>query len=186
MKTAKTYFSILRLARRISAMHGRRLARNRHGAAAVEFAMIAPMFLMILFAIIETALYFLASEVLEAATQKTARLVLTGQAQAASLTKDTFKTALCGNIPALLDCGKVVVDVRLATSFSLANTGDMLNGSGQIDTAGAVYTPGVSGSIVVVRVAYEWPVVIKTLGYSMADMASGNRLMQSSTAFKNE
>ncbi len=178
--------SIFGLARRKSALCARRIGRDKRGSAAVEFAMIAPLFLMILFAIIESALYFLASEVLESATQKTARLVLTGQAQSAGMTAANFKSNLCLTTEPLFDCSKIVVDVRLATSFGGANTGSMLNGSGDIDSAGATYNPGTSGSIVVIRVAYAWPIFVKTLGLNMADMASGNRLIQTSTAFKNE
>ena len=46
----------------------RRFARNQDGAAAVEFGLVAAPFLALLFAILETALVFLASEVLETAT----------------------------------------------------------------------------------------------------------------------
>ena len=47
----------------------RRFRRNRRGSAVVEFAMVAPMFIALLFAIIETAMVFYASQVLETATQ---------------------------------------------------------------------------------------------------------------------
>ena len=43
----------------------RRFRRNRGGSAVVEFALVAPMFFALLFAIIETALMFFASQVLE-------------------------------------------------------------------------------------------------------------------------
>lgn len=62
----------------------RRFRENRTGASAVEFALIAPIFLVLLFAIIETALMFFASQVLETMTQDAARMILTGQAQTAN------------------------------------------------------------------------------------------------------
>jgi len=43
----------------------RRFRRNRGGSAVVEFALVAPLFFALLFAIIETALMFFASQVLE-------------------------------------------------------------------------------------------------------------------------
>ena len=47
----------------------RRFRRNRRAAAAVEFALVAPLFFVLLFAIIEVALVFFASQVLETVTQ---------------------------------------------------------------------------------------------------------------------
>src|SRR3954467_9863935 len=58
-----------------------RFRGNRRGSAVVEFALVAPMFFALLFAIIETAIMFFASQVLETVTQNSARVILTGQAQ---------------------------------------------------------------------------------------------------------
>ena len=51
----------------------RRFRRNRRGSAAVEFALVAPVFFALLFAIIETAIVFFAGQVLETITQNSAR-----------------------------------------------------------------------------------------------------------------
>src|SRR5215467_4655352 len=102
----------------------RRFGRNGRGSAVVEFALVAPMFFALLFAIIETALMFFASQVLETITQNSARVVLTGQAQSGSVascavnsvsspcTQATFKQYVCNQIPALFDCNSLVVDVE--------------------------------------------------------------------------
>ena len=58
---------------------------DRRGAAAVEFALVAPPFLALLFAILELALVFFASQALETVTQDSSRLIMTGQAQTAGL-----------------------------------------------------------------------------------------------------
>ncbi|MBW8857368.1 MAG: pilus assembly protein, partial [Bradyrhizobium sp.] len=55
----------------------RRFRRNRRGSAAVEFALVAPVFFAVLFAIIELALVFFASQILETVTQDTSRLIMT-------------------------------------------------------------------------------------------------------------
>ena len=62
----------------------RRFRSNRRGSVAVEFSLIALPFFALLFAIIETALVFFASQVLETAVQDSSRLILTGQAQTAA------------------------------------------------------------------------------------------------------
>jgi Flp pilus assembly protein TadG len=56
----------------------RRFRRNRRGSAAVEFALVAPVFFALLFAIIETSIVFFAGQVLETITQDAARTILTG------------------------------------------------------------------------------------------------------------
>jgi Flp pilus assembly protein TadG len=56
----------------------RQFRRNRGGSAAVEFALVAPMFFALLFAIIETALVFFAGQVLETVNQNSARMIMTG------------------------------------------------------------------------------------------------------------
>jgi len=63
----------------------RRFRRNRRGSAALQFALVAPVFFALLFAIIETAIMFFATQLLETYTQQAARLVLTGQAQNGTL-----------------------------------------------------------------------------------------------------
>ena len=64
----------------------RRFRRNRRGTAAVEFALIAPVFFGMLYAIIEAAIVFFAGQVLEQATAESARLMLTHQAQDSAMT----------------------------------------------------------------------------------------------------
>src|SRR4030081_1217221 len=90
----------------------RRFRRNRRGSAAVEFALVAPVFFALLFAIIETAIVFFASQVLETITQNSARMILTGQAQTAAYTQAQFQTYVCSQIPALFTCANVYVDVE--------------------------------------------------------------------------
>ena len=62
----------------------RRFARRDDGVAAVEFGMVAAPFLALMFAIMETAIVFFASQTLETAVADSARLIMTGQAQTQS------------------------------------------------------------------------------------------------------
>ena len=96
----------------------RRFRRNRKGAAALEFAILAPIFFALLFAIIETALMFFAAQVLENVTQDSARMVLTGQAQTATYTRTQFANYVCTRVPALFTCANISVDVQSYSSFS--------------------------------------------------------------------
>lgn len=173
-----------------------RFRSNRRGSAAVEFALVAPMFFALLFAILETALVFLASQVLENITFNSARILLTGQAQTGTVTtcqttpgvalacdQTTFKAYVCSQIPALFDCSKLFVDVVSTTSFgalSLTDYGD----SCSFNPSGVQYSPGTSGQVVVVRLFYQWPLVVTGLGYNIG--CSNKRLLVATAAFKNE
>src|SRR3982751_4753908 len=94
-----------------------RFRRNGRGSAVVEFALVAPMFFALLFAIIETALMFFASQVLETVTQDSARQIMTGQAQNAAMTQAKFKTLVCSKVAALFDCNGISVDIQSYTAF---------------------------------------------------------------------
>ena len=82
----------------------RRFRRNRRGSAAVEFALVAPLFFGLLFAIIELAMVFFASQVLETATQDSARMM------------SSMADFLEGRVPGLevrrLSAGNVSVRIR--------------------------------------------------------------------------
>ncbi|MBC9879280.1 pilus assembly protein [Bradyrhizobium sp. INPA01-394B] len=174
-----------------------RFRGNRRGSAAVEFALVAPVFFALLFAIIETALMFFASQVLETVAQNSARVVLTGQAQSGSVascavnsvstpcTQATFKTYVCSQIPALFDCNSLVVDVESYSSFSAISLANF--NACNFDSTNMGYNPGTSGQPVVVRLYYKWPLFVTGLGYNLACSASNNtRLLVATAAFQNE
>lgn len=175
----------------------RRFRGNRRGSAAVEFALVAPIFFALLFAIIETALMFFAGQVLETITQNSARVVLTGQAQSGTVTacavsnvstpctQTTFKAYVCTQIPALFDCNNLYVDVTSFSSFSAVTLASHIDGSGNFDTTTS-YSPGSAGDIVVVRLFYQWPLFVTGLGYNISNLTGSKRLLVATAAFKNE
>ncbi|OAF12245.1 pilus assembly protein TadG [Bradyrhizobium centrolobii] len=177
----------------------RRFRGNRRGSAAVEFALVAPMFFALLFAIIETALMFFASQVLETVTQNSARVVLTGQAQSGSVaacavnsvstpcTQATFKAYVCSQIPALFDCDSLYVDVEsYSNSFASVTLSSHIDGTGKFDPSGMGYNPGTAGQVVVVRMFYQWPLFVTGLGYNIANLSGNKRLLVATAAFQNE
>jgi Flp pilus assembly protein TadG len=164
----------------------RRFRRNRRGSVAVEFALVAPVFFALLFAIIETAMVFFASQVLETVTQDSARMIMTGQAQSAAYTQAQFKSYLCGRIVALFDCTNgIYIDVQSYTAFATVNIVDPID-SGKNFLPAMNYNPGSAGDIVVVRVFYQWPLFVTGLGYNIANLTGSKRLLTATAAFKNE
>jgi Flp pilus assembly protein TadG len=163
----------------------RRFRRSRRGSAVVQFALVAPVFFALLFAIIETALMFFASQVLETITQNSARMILTGQAQTAAYTQSQFQTYVCNQIPALFSCSGVYVDVESYSSFTAVTINSQIDGSGNFIN-NMQYSPGGPGDIVVVRLFYQWPIFVTTLGYNISNMSGNKRLLVATAAFQNE
>src|SRR6201990_3418995 len=126
----------------------RRFRRNRRGSAAVEFALVAPVFFALLFATIEPAIVFFAGQVLETVTQDSARFIMTGQAQTGGYSQSQFKTYVCGKIGVLVDCvNGVYVDVQSYPGFSNVSISDPIDG-GKNFVSPNNYNPGGPGDIV--------------------------------------
>jgi Flp pilus assembly protein TadG len=164
----------------------RRFRRNRRGSAAVEFALVAPIFFAVLFAIIELALVFFASQMLETVTQDTSRLVMTGQAQKAEYTQAKFKEEVCAKLTVMFDCvNGVSIDVQSYKAFSAVNIADPID-AGKNFVPPNNYLPGGPGDIVVVRLFYKWPLFVTGLGFNPANIAGNKRLLTATAAFQNE
>ena len=164
----------------------RRFRRNHRGSAAVEFALVAPLFFGLLFAIIELALIFFASQVLETVTQDSARVIMTGQAQSSAYTQAQFKNLVCSKVVALFDCTNgVSIDVQSYSAFGSVNIADPID-AGKNFVAPNNYLPGGPGDIVVVRVFYQWPLLVTGLGFNPANLSGSKRLLTATAAFQNE
>jgi len=173
-------------ARMMDARMLRRFARREDGAAAVEFAIVAAPFLALMFAIMETALVFFASQTLETAVADSARLIMTGQAQTKSYDAAAFKTAVCAKINGLFDCaGGLQIDVKTYTSFGSVDNSKPVDANGNLKTNFG-YQPGGPGDIVVVRLMYLWPVYASLLGFDLGNMSGSKRLIMATAAFRNE
>jgi Flp pilus assembly protein TadG len=162
----------------------RRFRRNRRGSAAVEFALVAPIFFALLFAIMETALVFFASQVLETGVQDTGRLLYTSQGTNAV----DFKQNLCDRVTVLLSCADVCVDVRSYDAGTPITITDPIDASGNFNGSCLYQPPTKLDQTVVVRAFYQWPLVVTGLGYNIANIGRGTsnskRLLAATSAFR--
>jgi hypothetical protein len=76
--------------------------------------------------------------------------------------------------------------VKKYASFPASITVPPLNEDGELDTTGFGFQPGVQGDIVVVRVLYEWPTLVRQFGLDLATLPNGKHLLMSTAAFRNE
>ena len=163
----------------------RNFAVSSGGATVVEFALVATPFFALLIAILQTALVFLAQQVLQTATTQAGRLIMTGQAQTQKMTATQFQQAVCTDASALFTCGGLYVNVQTFASFSSMTQLNPLRAG--VFNAGAMnYAMGGPGDIVLVQVFYQWPLVLGPLGFNLTNMNGNSRLLEATAAFRNE
>jgi Flp pilus assembly protein TadG len=167
----------------------RRFRRNRRGSTVVEFALVAPVFFALLFAIIETGLMFFANQVLETVTQDSARTIFTGQTQTAGYDEGHFMSnVVCppGAVASVLfNCSNIYIDVQRYNSFSNVVISSQIDGGGNFIN-NMQYNTGGPCDIVVVRMFYQWPIFVTGLGYNIANLTGSKRLLSGTAAFRNE
>ncbi|WP_343794740.1 TadE/TadG family type IV pilus assembly protein [Brevundimonas kwangchunensis] len=158
----------------------------REGSAAVEFAMVALPFCLMMFAILELGLVFVTDSVLTNATMETGRLVRTGQASAQGMTAATFKSSLCSRMSVFAsDCsGRATVDVRVIPQFNTTPPDPMSGGT--FNEGSLTYSNGNPGDLVLVRVWYRLPLITTFMSQGLSRLNDGTIRMQATTAFRNE
>lgn len=172
--------------RLLSKMMRSAIVRDREGAAAVEFGIIALPFIALMGAIFESALCFLAGQILDTAVNDAARLIRTGQAQAAGYSETQFKTEVCNRLYVMFDCGSLMVDSKVYSNFTSTNTSMPIDSDKNLDTSGFTYQMGASSEIVVVRAFYQYDLYFSKLGFDLSNLANGSRLLAGVAAFRNE
>lgn len=159
--------------------------RDRRGATAVEFALIAFPFFGLVMGCIELAIVLFAGVSLDLAAAKVSRELRTGMASKAT-TSAAFITKVCNEMAWLgSDCtSKLRVDVRTFTNFQMVTQAPDVIVDGKF--AGMQYTVGGSSQIQLVRAYYPWPVFSPFLKPGLGSLSSGETVLSSIIVFRNE
>jgi len=158
------------------------------GVAAVEFALIAFPFFVLIFGLIEVVMIFILTSTLDYGVMEAARRVRTGELQNAGQGLTEFKTAVCGELFNLLDCDtKLMIDVRKFDTFAATDFDKPpVDKDGNLKQDQFGFAPGGADDIVVVRVFYTWSLLTPVISAPMANMSGGRRLLISTATFRNE
>jgi Flp pilus assembly protein TadG len=149
---------------------------------------VAAPFMALIFANLVTSLAFFSQQLLDTTTEKMARQLMTGQVQKGGLDQAEFKEAFCADLPDFLVCDRVMVNIRKVADFGSANTNPAtitFDEDGEVTNAWD-FEAGDSGDIVLMQAYYRWPDIGGPLGFSIANMNNGERLLVSSAIFKTE
>jgi Flp pilus assembly protein TadG len=186
----------------------RALARSRDGAAAIEFALLAIPYFLVIFAILETFVAFAAEELVSNGVDTMSRRMRTGQitynlGRTTDMNQAQFRQAFCDEISILVRCSasevatpsKLYVDVQTFSTFSAIPTTIpkvSTDKYADINTAAFKYAPGGAGTINMVRAYYRWEIItdlvrpyITTIRPSDGSMPS-QYLIVATAAFQNE
>lgn len=167
---------------------------DRRGSTAMEFAMLAMPFALLVFAILESCISFAGQEVMANITDDVARQLRTGQLQKSNVTEASIRQLICSRLEIMVakDCPGLLVDLREYSSFADAATaGYRINGDQIVLTQSGsdktfTTSPGLAESINMLRVFYKWPVITDLLAKQMQNFTDGTTLHFASVTWQNE
>ena len=168
----------------------RRFAKARRGSAAVEFALIAMPFFLLMIGLAEISMIGFAQTSLDLAVSESARQIRTGQAQMGGLSHADIRDQICDkiNVFIILECdGNLYIDVDRFNSFVDANNAeaDPIN-NGEFQDTGFGYTPGAPSDIVVVRAYYRWQILTPLFEPVFQNVSGGKRILVTTMMSRNE
>jgi len=166
----------------------RRFARRKDGAAALEFALVAMPFFLLLTALAEVSLMSFAQTNLDLAISDLGRTIRTGQASDGEMDAQDVKSMVCTRLNRImrLDCGEnLYVDVDVYDTFNDVNNPVPL-ANGALDQSDIGVETTHPGDIVLVRGYYRWEVITPFFQSIFGNVNGTDRLMVSSMLFRNE
>jgi Flp pilus assembly protein TadG len=172
----------------------RKLLRDESGLALIEWGFVGPMFMLMLLSIIDMGIMLTTQASLDGATRDAARLIRTGQVDAAGNTINSFQTLLCSDMSMFLTTTSCQSDVIVSVvSTTGSNFGSLTFPTCAINTsspppAGACpFSPGGAGDLVGVQVTYNRPFIVPWVGSLLSTASDSQHVrLQSTVVFRNE
>lgn len=176
---------------------GRAFGRDENGVTLLEFGILAMPFFAIIGAILETAMIFLAGQILDSAVQDSARVIRTGQAQAAEWDGDDFRALMCQRLVGIFDCtagptSRLRISVDVIDNFTQSVIGYPIETDEDCGEDGCDwllsndYVPGAGGDTVLVQAFYKWPTLLNLPGLNFGTLEDGSHLLGAARVFRNE
>ncbi|MCE4222514.1 pilus assembly protein [Methylobacterium sp. C25] len=172
---------------------GRRLAallRHTGGASAVEFALVALPFFMVLTAVFEAGLVTLAQQGLDNGLDRAARTLFTGTFQTNSdgtPAANRFRAEMCPAV-VYIDCSQIKVEVTTGSTFASSSPTSPYNSSTRTANSsfGSKFQCPSANNIVTVRAVATVPRYFKFLTLNGLQLAAGGQMVVSTLVFRAE
>lgn len=163
----------------------RAFSKDRKGSAAIEFAILALPFFVVIFAIAEIAVMFFVDSGLDAALHRAVRQVRVGVAKSGNWNAVKFKEQVCKELSFSFGCSQSLkVRAVLVTNMaSVDKISPITNGALNVKED---FNLGDSGSYVLVQAFMPWDPVFSLYAVSSARLSDGSYVLGSSELIKNE
>lgn len=154
------------------------LLRDQQGLTALEFAMIAPVFLLMIMGIIEFSMIMYANTIMESATNSTSRLGKTGYVPTGLTRQQAITNSISTRAAGLLDTSRLTFNTKVYSDFNRIGDPEPcispvnppcngapgvnyvdVNGNGSWDSDMGAAGLGQAGDVVVYTVSYPWQVM---------------------------
>ncbi|MCF3642782.1 pilus assembly protein [Rhizobium sp. TRM95111] len=159
------------------------LRRDRTGAAAIEFALLALPFFLSVFAILDVAIMYFVDSGLDAALEKSARQVRVGEATDWEL--GTFKEAVCEQVAFSFDCSEELL-VRASVISDMSSVAMASVISGGVLSVTEAFDVGESGDYVLIQAYLPFTPALPFYTYSTSKLDDGRYVLGATQIFKNE
>jgi len=163
-----------------------RLARDKNGDAAIEFAILSLPLFVLIFGILELAAMFFVDTALDAALHKNARLIRTGQAAEQNMSLAAFKAAVCEDVVYLLNCeSDLLVVANVVSDISTAAAMMPADSDGNV-TITESFNIGYGSDYILVQAFLPWSPVVPLYSLSTQKFVDGSYVLGSAVLFRNE
>ncbi len=165
-----------------------RFRKNHDGSVAIEVSLLLLPFFLLVFAIIEACVAFGAQQVMANAVDDVARDFRTNKINLATVTPQSLKDNICSRMGLLFpsNCPDLIVDLKEYPSYASIPTTIPRNGTGDVDSAEFVATPGGITNPHHLRVFYRWTYYTDFIGNKLADLPDNKTLFYFSATYRME
>lgn len=154
-----------------------RIAADEAGSPAVEFALVAPVLLLVMAAIIEFGMILFVTVLMEGGLREAARFGITGQTPSESDRSSQILAIVADRTLGLVDVGKATLSITAYPTFDDVGKGEYFvdgdnndkydsgetfkdcNGNGKRDADRGTSGAGGAGDVVLYRIDYDWPML---------------------------
>lgn len=150
----------------------RNYIKNESGAAALEFALIAPVFLFLLLGILEVGSILISQNALDTAVRYSSRYGVTGNGDSKTRTETIQKIAEKYSF-GILDTEKMVLKTQKYSDFS------------SIDGVSGAPSLGEGSDIVFYSIEYDWKILTPLVSWGIR-LANNTMVLKATHAVMNE
>jgi Flp pilus assembly protein TadG len=156
--------------------------RARDGATAIEFALVALPFFLVIGCTFEMGVILTKEYTPQNAVQDAGRTIRTGNA--GEMSGNDFIALVCSEGAAVEDCDNTLgISVQSAATFAGLSVPTIAN----IGPGVQNFTPGTPGQAVAVVATHDWQFIFPFMGRFFSNLPDGNtRRLHGITVFRNE